>query len=70
MMWTMKNGTKIRIKDMSTEHIKNCIKMVERDIDVRNKLIQPSYYMKEIPYEMCYEECSTWVELNKELNDR
>ncbi len=29
-IWKTKTGGKIRIKDMSTEHIKNCIKLLER----------------------------------------
>ena len=27
--WTTKNGEKILIKDMTTQHIKNCIKAIE-----------------------------------------
>lgn len=29
MEWTMKNGKKIDIKNMTVEHIKNCIKAIE-----------------------------------------
>lgn len=29
-IWTMKNGTKIKVSDMETSHIQNCIKMLER----------------------------------------
>lgn len=27
--WKTKNGNKIKIKDMTTEHIKNCIKAIQ-----------------------------------------
>ena len=30
-IWTMKDGTKIPITEMSTEHLENCIKMIERN---------------------------------------
>lgn len=30
-MWTTKNGDKILIKDMTTQHIKNCIKAIEEE---------------------------------------
>lgn len=30
-MWETKNGEKIHIKDMTTEHIKNCIKAIQED---------------------------------------
>ena len=29
MKWTTKNGDKIEIKDMTTQHIKNCIKAIK-----------------------------------------
>ena len=29
--WTTKNGEEIKISDMEISHIKNCIKMLERD---------------------------------------
>lgn len=30
-MWKTKNGEKTYIKDMTTEHIKNCIKAIQED---------------------------------------
>jgi hypothetical protein len=29
-VWTTKNGTKLKIKDMTTHHITNCIALLER----------------------------------------
>ncbi len=29
--WTTKNGDKIEIKDMTTQHIKNCIKAIKEE---------------------------------------
>ena len=29
--WTTKNGDELRIEDMTTEHILNCIKSIERN---------------------------------------
>lgn len=31
-MWKMKDGTKIKVSSMSTKHLRNCIKMLERNI--------------------------------------
>lgn len=31
MKWKTKDGQELEIKDMSTEHIKNCIKMMDRE---------------------------------------
>lgn len=28
-IWTTQNGTKIKVKDMTTQHIKNCIRCIE-----------------------------------------
>ncbi len=33
--WTMKNGEKIRIKDMETSHIKNCLRLLKRQTETR-----------------------------------
>ena len=30
MKWKQKDGTEIEISDMTTDHIKNCIKMMDR----------------------------------------
>lgn len=30
MYWTMRNGKQIKISDMTTEHIINCLNMLER----------------------------------------
>ncbi|MCM1260659.1 MAG: hypothetical protein NC222_06880 [Staphylococcus sp.] len=32
MYWTTKHGTKIKISDMETKHIWNCIRMMDRQI--------------------------------------
>lgn len=31
--WTMKDGTKINVDDMSIEHLRNTLKMILRNID-------------------------------------
>lgn len=35
-IWVMKDGTKIKIKNMETSHIKNCVKMLERKYKEHN----------------------------------
>lgn len=42
MYWTMRNGKQIKIFDMSTSHIINCLKMLERgnfDKDIYDSLL-------------------------------
>ena len=34
--WKMKDGTKIYIKDMTTSHIENCIKLIEKQVEEHN----------------------------------
>ena len=33
--WTTKDGRKLRIEDMSTEHLKNAIKLLDRALEFR-----------------------------------
>lgn len=33
-VWTMKNGEKINLKDMSNEHIKNVIKLLHKNFEL------------------------------------
>jgi hypothetical protein len=68
--WKTKEGEEILIEQMSTEHIINCVKMIERNIDNDNKNSKPSYYMKELHYELDYDQCQQWVEFQKELKRR
>ena len=32
-IWTTREGQELQIKDMESEHIRNCIKMLERNIE-------------------------------------
>lgn len=38
MIWTMKDGTHIDIKDMGTQHLKNTIALVQRKLDKWDKV--------------------------------
>ena len=38
-IWRMKDGNTIAIKDMSTSHITNCIKLIQRQLDWRRKYL-------------------------------
>lgn len=83
-VWTKKNGEKVNIKDMDTDHIKNTIKMMER-----NKYVSADKYVKTFAIstldlsdaaEMAIEneqlqmfgkKPSVWIDvLNDELNNR
>lgn len=35
-IWTTKEGTKVRVEDMSTSHIKNCLKQAIRNNPITN----------------------------------
>ena len=37
MYWTTREGKQIRIRDMTTQHIKNCLRMLERGIWSQDK---------------------------------
>lgn len=41
--WCTKNGEKILIKDMTTQHIKNCIKAIQEDRIQVGETIQLGY---------------------------
>jgi len=68
--WKTKDGNELEIKNMSEEHIKNCMKMVERNIDRINRNSTPSYYDKEIHYEMDYSESPIWRSFYREMKIR
>lgn len=70
MEWKTKSGQILKIKDMSTYHIKNCIKFIENNIDKDNEMQRTSYYMKEIHYERDYDESHEWCEFQNELEKR
>lgn len=36
LKWQTKNGNKILIQTMTTDHIKNCIKFIQRENDINN----------------------------------
>ena len=40
VMWTMKDGTKIQIKDMSESHAKNCLRLMIRRVRDYNSQIK------------------------------
>lgn len=70
MKWKTIKGTLLDIKDMSTLHVKNCIKLIEKNIDISNRNNAPSYYMKEIHYEVDYSEHPKWNAFHDELKRR
>ena len=41
--WVTKNGTKILIKDMTTDHIKNCIKALKEKRIVASRRVNIGY---------------------------
>ena len=44
--WTMKDGSKIKISEMQTSHIQNCIKMVKRNYTrARNSYVNKLHAM-------------------------
>lgn len=56
MYWTMRNGKQIKIFDMSTSHIINCLKMLERgnfDKDIYDSLLD-ELEKREVPYLSAY----------------
>lgn len=56
MYWTMRNGEQIKIFDMSTSHIINCLKMLERgnfDKDIYDSLLD-ELEKREVPYLSAY----------------
>lgn len=70
MKWKNKQGEELPIKDMSTDHIINCLKMIERNIDVYNDSSGPSYYMRELDCKLQYNDCPQWIEFKEELKRR
>lgn len=38
MYWTTRDGKQIRMSDMTTQHIKNCLRMLERGVFDQDKI--------------------------------
>ena len=68
--WKTKTGQVILIHQMTTDHIKNAMSMIERKVIEDNKNNQSSAYMKEAIYEYCHSEKPIWQDLNEELKLR
>ena len=62
--WTTKDGTKIDVDDMSTEHLRNTLKMILRNIDNAKSKPKPLGNI-----EACFqeEEYKEWEEEHYEL---
>ena len=43
MKWTTKNGDKIEVRDMTTQHIKNCIKAIKEKRIIIGKNVDIGY---------------------------
>jgi len=68
MYWTTKDGRKLKISEMGTEHIYNCIRMMDRQMCAAiNKAMNRN---DETYAEPPYEWEMTYLELVKEYNSR
>lgn len=62
--WVQKDGTEIKIKDMQTSHIENCIKLLQRNMpDFPFMLTDTAQDCAEIEYEALLEKTNTWIEV-------
>lgn len=43
MKWTTKNGDEIEVRDMTTQHIKNCIKAIKEKRIIIGKNVDVGY---------------------------
>lgn len=43
MKWTTKNGDEIEVKDMTTQHIKNCIKAIKEERITIGEIVDVGY---------------------------
>ena len=66
MFWTTRNGKQIKISDMTTSHIINCLKMLERgnfDKDKYDSLLE-ELEKREVPYLSAYIQMSEVIKAN------
>ena len=55
--WTTKNGTKVDVDEMSTDHLRNALKMILRNIDNARSKPKP---MGNIEYQFQEAEWEDW----------
>ena len=79
MYWTTKTGEELKISNMKTSHIENCIKLLERNAkNGVHTMINCGYapdndyieYEENIIYGEEYLDITSYKELNEELNNR
>jgi len=69
--WTTREGTKLKISEMETDHIKNCMKMLERNLDKYNANVSRTVHgFDDLSMFIDLDEVSEYVAFQEELEKR